>query len=144
MRFKYIPSCYLGDTAAILFTCLPSPLYFSYFIFHFCAPRWDTHLEKSTGANLQHNRQMSHNSNNTSSSVLPGVRLCVGTRPTLGYWVSDWINWSRYRGQTCHRGFALSLSPTDIKTLFRCADYASSVRRLLVQWGFPFSAESYL
>lgn len=41
---------------------------------------------QSTEANLQHNRQMSHNSNNCSS-VLPGVSLCVGSGHTLGYWV---------------------------------------------------------
>lgn len=97
-----------------------------------------SHPQKSAGANLQHNRQMSHNSNN-SRSVLPGVGLCVGTRHTMGYWLSDWINGNGQRGQTCWGGWlydwhSLTSNPS------ACADYGSSVLHFSARGRFPLSA----
>lgn len=67
-----------------------------------------SHLQKSTEANLQHIRWMSHKNNN-SSSVLPGVSLAVGGRHTPGSCgitaqsesFLGWINGNGCWGRTC-------------------------------------------
>lgn len=98
----------------------------------------DSHLQKSTEANLLHNRLMRHNNNN-SSPVLPGVTqsvclLAVNTRwapvallhrVSAFYW-TDWINGNGHWGQTC-QGVGFVTVPQWVLNPCLCADCGSLI-----------------